>query len=240
MNRFIPQHVVVNALRKIKEEQLSYAYEFEKHRLVLKSATEEQLLENSPILRLPLTLSPASLSSNSSTSLLAAPARYIILLIQSGHCAVGLFEGSRNLDHKVIRAYMVRKKQGKSQIKHLKTKGKSRAGSRVRLAGTVEFFEEINQRLQTYFTSYSIDRIAISCSKTLWPFLFNSKIETPFEKQDERLYKIPRHVHVPKYDEMLEVQKFLSRGEWIYQEEHIPLIKHILEEENREGAPNNK
>lgn len=232
MNRFIPQNIVINTLRKIKEEQLSYTYDFEKHRLLMESRPEEKPVVNKLILRLPLSLSPASLPSASPTSLLAAPARYIILLIQSGHCAVGLFEGSRNLDHKVIRAYMVRKKQGKSQIKHLKTKGKSRAGSRVRLAGTVEFFEEINERLQVYFNDFSIDRIAISCSKTLWPFLFNSKIETPFGKQDERLYRIPRHVHVPKYDEMIEVQKFLMRGELIYEEEHLPLIKFLLEEGN--------
>ena len=51
---------------------------------------------------------------------------------------------------------MVRKKRGVSQIKHLKTKGKSRAGSRVRLAETEEFFENINGRLQDYFEEHGM------------------------------------------------------------------------------------
>lgn len=227
MNRFIPHDVVIQSLRKIKEEQLPFTYEYEKHRLLVEHTATEAGFVNDLFLRLPLSLLPASLPSAAQAPVLAAPARFIILLIQSGHSAIGLFEGSRNLDHKVIRAYMVRKKQGKSQIKHLKTKGKSRAGSRVRLAGTIEFFEEINERLQKYFDDFPIDRIAISCSKTLWPFLFNSKVATPFDKQDERLYRIPRHVHIPKYEELTEVQKFLSRGEWIYEEEHLPLIRRI-------------
>src|SRR5690554_6308628 len=76
---------------------------------------------------------------------------YVLVMIRSGIASVGYFEDGMNMDHKVFRAYMVRKKQGMSQIKYLNTKGKSRAGSRVRLAGTLEFFEDINQRLQVYF-----------------------------------------------------------------------------------------
>ncbi|WP_017731912.1 hypothetical protein [Nafulsella turpanensis] len=236
MNRFVPQDLAIQVVRKIKEDGLPYVYDFEKHRLLLQSATAAGAQEEGPVFRLPLTLSSHSIEIGGGEMEVKPDAKYIMLLIQSGHCAMGFFEGKKNLDHKVFRAYMVRKKQGKSQIKHLKTKGKSRAGSRVRLAGTVEFFENINERLQSYFDNFQIDRIAISCSKTLLPFLFNSKVNTPFEKNDERLYRIPRHVHVPKYEEMMEVQKFLSRGEWIYEEAHLPLIHQLLEEDDNDNT----
>ena len=62
---------------------------------------------------------------------------YLILLLRAnGNAALGYFEEGKILNHKVIRKYMVRKKQGKSQLKHLNSKGKSRAGSRVRLQQT--------------------------------------------------------------------------------------------------------
>lgn len=138
---------------------------------------------------------------------------YMLLMIRSGIAAIGYFEGGVNLDHKVFRAYMVRKKQGTSQIKHLKTKGKSRAGSRVRLAETLEFFEDINTRMQEYFSVHRIDRIGISCATTLIPYLFGSKTETPFDKSDPRIMKIPKHVQNPTYEALLEVNEFLMKGE---------------------------
>src|SRR5690606_12127925 len=121
-------------------------------------------------------------------------ANYVLIIIRSGHATVGYCEDGTVMDHKVFRAYMVRKKQGTSQIKHLKTKGKSRAGSRVRLAETLEFFENINTRLTTYFDNQHVDRIAMSCPATLVPYFYGSKVSTPFEKGDGRIFKIPKHV----------------------------------------------
>jgi hypothetical protein len=139
---------------------------------------------------------------------------YVLLLIRSGIASVGYFENRENIDHKVFRSYMVRKKQGKSQIKHLKTKGKSRAGSRVRLAETLEFFENINQRLTDYFSTYHIDRIGLSCSTTLLPYLFGSKVPTPFPKNDPRLITIPKHIQNPTYENLLEINEFMLQGEF--------------------------
>lgn len=148
---------------------------------------------------------------------------------------MGYFEDGENLHHKVFRSYMVRKKQGKSQIKHLKTKGKSRAGSRVRLGETIEFFENINERLQVYFEEYEIHRIAISCSKILIPYLYNSKVATPFDKHDERLYKIPKHMHTPIYEVLLDANKFLQKGELIYDEGQQALVDALLNKERGSG-----
>jgi hypothetical protein len=125
---------------------------------------------------------------------------------------------------------MVRKKQGTSQVKYLKSKGKSRAGSRVRLGETIEFFENINERLQEYFQEHEIHRIAMSCSKILIPYLFNSKVSTPFDKKDKRIYRIPKHIHTPIYDVMMEVNKFLQKGELIYEDTHQALVDSLLNE----------
>jgi hypothetical protein len=138
---------------------------------------------------------------------------YVILVVQSGMACLGLFKDFKNSNHKVFRAYMVRKQQGKSQIKHLKTKGKSRAGSRVRLAETLEFFEEINTRLQKYFKENKIDFIAYQVSELLLPYFYGSKIVTPFDKKDSRLFKIPIHITQPTYEAMMALNQELLKAE---------------------------
>ena len=156
---------------------------------------------------------------------------YIILLIQSGSGALAYCEGEDMIDHKVFKSYMVRKKQGKSQIKYLKTKGKSKAGSRVRLGNAQNFFEDMNERLREYFDENIIDRIALSCSKTLIPYLFNSKVECPFDKKDERIYKIPKHIHTPGYDILMETHSYLLQGEFIFPETHVELAEELLNDD---------
>jgi hypothetical protein len=221
MHQFLSTGASRQFLSSLSQAGQTFDYEQEKHRLTILDAAGNGLVQ----FRLPLLLPSPTEPPQTET----APLTYVILLVQSGSCAMGLFEEGVTLDHKVFRAYMVRKKQGKSQIKHLKTKGKSRAGSRVRLGETVEFFENINERLQQYFSEHEVDRIALSCSKTLIPYLFTSKVATPFDKRDERIYKIPRHVHTPIYEELLEVHKFLLKGELMYEESQQPLIDSLLQ-----------
>lgn len=149
---------------------------------------------------------------------------HIVLIIKSGIASIAFFENRELIDHKVFRAYMVRKKQGKSQIKYLKTKGKSRAGSRVRLQETIDFFENINQRLLEYFEEYRIDTIALSCSQTLIPYFFQSKTITPFDKKDDRIYKIPKHIDSGTHENLLEVNRQLFECYlYIYKEENPDL-----------------
>jgi hypothetical protein len=149
---------------------------------------------------------------------------HIVLIIKSGIASIAFFENRQLIDHKVFRAYMVRKKQGKSQIKYLKTKGKSRAGSRVRLQETIDFFENINQRLLEYFKEYRIDTIAFSCSQTLIPYFFQSKTLTPFDKKDDRIYKIPKHIDSGTHENLLEVNNQLFECYlYVYKEEKLDL-----------------
>lgn len=155
-------------------------------------------------------------------------ASYVLILIRSGIASVGYFEDGHVQDHKVFRAYMVRKKQGSSQIKYLKTKGKSRAGSRVRLAESLEFFETINERLGIFFREYRVDRIGLSCPVTLLPYLYGSKVPPPFEKGDKRILKIPKHIQNPTYESLLETNRFLLMGELKYPEEGREFFRRLM------------
>jgi Bacteroidetes VLRF1 release factor len=127
---------------------------------------------------------------------------FCLTLIRAGQAVAGYFHQGKLLDHKVFRAYMVRQKQGKSQFKHLKTKGKSRAGSRIRLEETSHFFKEIHQRLQIYNSQYPLNFWGLGCSKTWWPLLFNNW-ETPIlESKTMRLMELPYPFKKASFEEL--------------------------------------
>lgn len=136
---------------------------------------------------------------------------FALVLIRAGQAVVGHSHDGVLLDHKVFRAYMVRQKQGKSQIKYLKTKGKSRAGSRIRLGETERFFEEINERLTEYSSNFPIDMWGISCGKTLWPYYFESETAPPFLQNQENLISIPFHIAQASFESLGNVNTQLGK-----------------------------
>ena len=138
-------------------------------------------------------------------------AHFSLVLVRAGQAAVGYFHQGQLIDHKVIRAYMVRQKQGKSQFKYLKTKGKSRAGSRIRLAETLLFFNEINERLRAYDTQYPIDFWGLSIGKTLWPLLFDAEVAPPFTSKTPQLIELPYHVAQASFEEVQEIGKRVNQ-----------------------------
>lgn len=147
---------------------------------------------------------------------------YLIILIQAGYGALGKCETGKLIEHRLIRKYMVRKKQGKAQITYLHKKGKSRAGSRIRLAQTIQFFEELNQQINNWIEQISQDRLLISCSPRLWGLLFKSKIKPEFEKKDKRLFKIPVDVKIPDYNELLRIHKLAQNCSFEFEDDKIP------------------
>lgn len=195
-------------------------------------------LEGSGVLTLRL---PISINTPQDYDLLPNDrANYILIMIRSGIASVGYFEDGENIDHKVFRAYMVRKKQGMSQLKYLKTKGKSRAGSRVRLAETQFFFEEINGRLREYFGTYHVERIGWSCPVTLIPYFYGSKVPPPFNKEDSRIFKIPKHIQNPTFESLMEINRYLLQGEIKYTEEGKDLLNAFLQVINhKKNQPSN-
>lgn len=137
--------------------------------------------------------------------------KYIIILIQAGYSAVCHCKRGKIIEHKLIRKYMVRKKQGKAQITYLHSKGKSRAGSRIRLAQTVQFFEEINDQVNMWMKNNEPDRLLVSCPPRLWGLLFQSKTKPEFSKKDPRILKIPVDIKIPNRDELDRVLKMAQK-----------------------------
>ena len=143
------------------------------------------------------------------------PPAYLLLLMQMGAASLGYFEEGEVVVHKAFKKYMKRHKRGKAQISYLNTRGKSKAGSRIRLANTVRFAEEINERLTEWEDWYEPERIIYSCSAQLWGLLFQSKVPPPFEKKDLRLIKVPMDVKIPTHEELLRVNEFVLKGRLI-------------------------
>jgi hypothetical protein len=189
----------------LRNKYLSIEYFSKKRKLIFYGPDQNKILS----IRISLTLN----FFNDGPDLRASDfINYVLILIKAGMASVAFFDNNLMLDHKVFRAYMVRKKQGKSQLKYLKTKGKSRAGSRVRLAESEAFFSSINERLLTYFENYRVDLIGLSCSETLIPYFYGNSISSPFDKKDTRLFKIPKHVASPKLENLKELDSFLKKN----------------------------
>ncbi len=169
----------------IRDHVPNYQYDFRKHTVVLKDEKHESMGS----IRLPLYL-----VMGEDLSIIKNDATVLYLSIESGSAAICMMHGKKNIFHTTFSAYMTRGKQGFSQIKYLKKKGKSKAGSRIRLAATTTFFENINQNLTELMDEFEVDRIGLNCTTTLIPFLFQSKVACPFDKKDPKLYKIPLHI----------------------------------------------
>jgi hypothetical protein len=158
---------------------------------------------------------------------------FSLVLIRAGQAATGYFHRGGLIDHKVFRAYLVRQKQGVSQIKHLKTKGKSRAGSRIRLAETERFFMEINERLNSYAERFPIDLWGISCAKTMWPYYFDSEIAPPFSSKDPNLLELPIHIAQASLEELIAAGQLVQRFHLIYSDRG----REILGQNDLKDAP---
>ena len=191
---------VSELLKKAKELGLSIHYIPEKHQLILEK--EQDWLGK---LYLPWTW----YYENGLTQNLDS--HFVLILIRAGQAAVGYFHQGKLIDHRVFRAYMIRQKQGFSQIKYLKTKGKSRSGSRIRLSESDRFFEEINERLSDYESKFPIDFWGISCGKTLWPFLFDSNSTPPFSAQSSNLIELPVHIPQASLENLEKAGIFLNK-----------------------------
>ncbi|MDP2041967.1 MAG: hypothetical protein Q8S14_04255 [Algoriphagus sp.] len=207
--RIISQKIVEALIAESSNRKFIFTYLKEKHQILIEEG-QDWLAK----IYLPWTVEcsqDAEIAENPDT-------HFSLVLIRAGQAVTGYFHQGQLIDHKVFRAYMVRQKQGKSQIKHLKTKGKSRAGSRIRLAETERFFEEINERLTSYSSLYPIDFWGISCAKTMWPFYFSSGIAPPFSPKAENLIELPFHISQASFEELKSAGELLQKYHLILSE----------------------
>lgn len=156
---------------------------------------------------------PAQTLQEYALSLPESAPDYTLILIQAGHSAIGQFAGGEVLHHKVIKKYMVRG-NGRAQINYLGSRGKSKAGSRVRLANSVRFFEEINEKLIEWDCTKKATRIFVSCPVKILPIWFEADPHPPFARDDSRITKVPLDVQRPDFEQLQHVARQLEAGFW--------------------------
>ena len=136
--------------------------------------------------------------------------RQVVLLIRAGSSAMGLWEETELVRHKVIRAYVVRGR-GRAQMTHLKTRGKSRYGSRLRLQNWERQRVETNRKLAEWRDETGpFDAVHVACPVRLWPEFYAVDPPPPFARDD--VLRVPIHVHRPDFTELERVRHQLQRG----------------------------
>lgn len=139
----------------------------------------------------------------------ASPGRVEVALIRAGVSALGLWRDDELLEHKVFKRYVVRG-TGRAQPLHLKTRGKSRYGSRLRLQGYRAQLEETIARVRAWRDEHGVpDRAFLSCPARL---LGDLRRETPSFPEDPAPLRIPFDVRAPSFEELLRVRRMLDRG----------------------------
>lgn len=141
-----------------------------------------------------------------------AVSRHAIVLVRAAGVAIGYWDGDELLRHKAIRKYVVRGK-GRAQPTHLKTRGKSRYGSRLRLQNWRSLLSETNARLTEYWNDLGApERIFVSVPVRVFTDLAAADPPPPFRRDDPEVVRLPIHVHRPDHAELLRVRRWLRRG----------------------------
>lgn len=140
-----------------------------------------------------------------------APPLYCVLLMQAGAASIGVFDGNGALATKSLKRYVVRGK-GHAQGTHLKTKGKSRYGSRLRLQNTRLMYGEVHAKLADYRERFGAPELAfVSAPERLWSD-FTGFGEWPAFGDSTRILGVPHDVPVPVTDVLLDVERRLRCG----------------------------
>ena len=146
------------------------------------------------------------------------PLRHVVVLLQYGAMAMGYWDGASLVRHKAEKRYVVRG-NGTAQVTHLRTKGKSRYGSRLRLQNWQLLLADVNERLVAWWSELpEPELVFLAMNPRAAAALWQSDPAPPFARDDVRIRRVPRHVHVPDHEELLAVERFLASGELLLPE----------------------
>ncbi len=142
----------------------------------------------------------------------AAPlGREFVLLLRAGAAALGLWRDGELIEHKTFARYVVRG-HGRAQPTHLKTKGKSRYGARLRLQNARRLLAEVNERGNAWLDSVGgFDAVYLACPVRTEPELRRAEPAPRYLVGLEPV-RVPLHVHEPRHEELLRVRRALERG----------------------------
>ena len=159
-------------------------------------------------------LAPGESIADYRARLPVAPETAVVLLLQAGAMAFGCWRGVELLRHKAVRKYVVRG-HGRAQPLHLKTAGKSRQGSRLRLQNWQRLLVETNERLRDCWRDLGTpDRVFVAIPVRVWSDLAATDPPPPFARGDANVQRVPVHVHRPDFTELQRVHSWLAHG-WL-------------------------
>lgn len=145
------------------------------------------------------------------------PHRFVLLL-QAGAASMGAF-GEEHADDapraplatKSIKRYTVRG-VGRAQATHLKAKGKSRYGARLRLQNTRRLFDEVHAKLASWCAEFGAPRVAyVAAPERLWSDFRAFREQPPFGECGTIL-GVSEDVPVPVTEVLLDIEARLGRG----------------------------
>ena len=138
--------------------------------------------------------------------------RHLVVLLQAGAASLGRFEGGVPVATKSFKRYVVRG-QGKAQPTHLKTKGKSRYGARLRLQNARRQRDETVERLQRLQREHGApEAVFVGAPRALWADLLAARPAPPIDPRTARVVRIPYDLPVPTTEVMLDAYRRLQSG----------------------------
>lgn len=145
----------------------------------------------------------------------------IVLLARAGAVAWGLWDDDRLVLHKVDKRYVVRG-TGRAQPSYLKSKGKSRYGSRLRLMNHRALLEDTSARLHALWKEYGpADRVYVGCPVRLWAEFASAGAGLPLGF-NERILRLPFDFGAPGFEELMRIRARLTTGEIVYRDHDPP------------------
>jgi hypothetical protein len=143
--------------------------------------------------------------------------RELVLLMQAGAHAYGLWEDDELVLHRAEKRYVIRG-NGKAQPTWLETRGKSRYGSRLRLQNAKAIVDHTIADLVGWTEERgAFDAVFFSCPVRAWADFRAHRPPPPFGAA--RLARIPLDVDVPTHAELLRVRQWLVEGSLVIVED---------------------
>lgn len=137
--------------------------------------------------------------------------RHCVILMQAGAVSLGLLEAGQPLHTKTLKKYVVRG-SGRAQPAHLKTKGKSRYGSRLRLQNAQQLFDESAERLEHWWREEGpIERIFVSAPERMWADFMRLGVPEALRDRDAWT-RIPLDLPRPTTELLLRTYRALEYG----------------------------
>jgi len=135
----------------------------------------------------------------------------LVVLMQAGAVSLGLFDEGTALETRTLKKYTVRG-HGKAQSTHLKRRGKSRYGSRLRLQNAENLLRQSHAKLRAWMDVYGPpEGLFYAAPIRLWSDAFHPRLD-PALDADAGWVRIRRDLPVPTTELLLRVYSDLCHG----------------------------